>query len=84
MSGTLARIEHWEKEVEKIDPETNQIMLGRAKEMLSQARWRAEREFPTQWGGAKVNINVTGNVTMTEALGAEANSLLDRLTEKQE
>ncbi|MCZ6898531.1 MAG: hypothetical protein O7D95_07520 [Betaproteobacteria bacterium] len=44
MSGALARIEHWGKEVEKIDPDTNQVMLGRAKEMLSHARWRAEKE----------------------------------------
>jgi len=60
MSGTLARIEHWEHEVEKIDTDTNQVMLGRAREMLSHARWRAEREFPNQWGGAKLNINVGG------------------------
>ncbi len=42
-------------------------MLGRAKEMLSHARWRAEREFPSQWDGAKVNINVN-KVNMSEAL----------------
>jgi ABC-type molybdenum transport system ATPase subunit/photorepair protein PhrA len=53
MSGALARIEHWEKEVEKIDPDTNQVMLGQAKEMLSHARWRAEREFPSQRGRSK-------------------------------
>jgi len=82
MIGSIARIEFWEKEVEKITPETNQIMLGRAKEMLSQARWRAEREFPGLYGGAKVNINVTGNVTMSEALGEEAGKLLDCLVEE--
>jgi len=26
-------------------------MLGQAKELLAHARWRAEREFPSQWGG---------------------------------
>ena len=59
---------------------TSQVMLGRAKEMLSHARWRAEREFPSQWGGHKININVVGNVSMSEALGEEANELLNQLT----
>jgi len=26
--------------------------------MLAHARWRAEREFPSQWGGHKLNINI--------------------------
>ena len=82
MSGALARIEHWEKEVEKIDPNTNQVMLGRAKEMLSHARWRAEREFPSQWGGAKVNINVTNKVEMSEALNTVAGELLDQIAKE--
>jgi len=79
MSGALARIEYWEQEVEKIDPDTNQVMLGRAREMLSHARWRAEREFPSQWGGAKVNINVTNKVEMSEALDTIAGELLDAI-----
>jgi len=79
MSGALARIEHWEKEVEKINPDTNQVMLGRAKEMLSHARWRAEREFPAQWGGAKININVTNKVEMSEALDTVAGELLEQI-----
>ena len=79
MSGALARIEHWEKEVKKIDPDTNQVMLGRAKEMLSHARWRAEREFPSQWGEVKTNINVTNKVEMSEALDTVAGELLDQI-----
>jgi len=67
-SGALARIEHWEKEIEAINEGTSQVMLGRAKEMFSHARWRAEREFPGQWGGTKVNINVTSKIEMSEAL----------------
>ena len=58
MSGTLARIEHWEKEIEAINEGTPQVVLGRAREMLAHARWRAEREFPSQWGGHKLNINI--------------------------
>ena len=47
--------------------------------MLSHARWRAEREFPSQWGGAKVNINVTNKVEMSEALNTIAGELLDEI-----
>ena len=28
------------------------------RQMLAHARWRAEREFPSQWGGHKLNINI--------------------------
>jgi hypothetical protein len=79
MSGALARIEHWEKEVEAINAGSSQVELGRAKEMLSHHRWMAEREFPTQWGGAKININVTNKVEMSEALNTAAGELLDHL-----
>jgi len=79
MSGALARIEQWEQEIEKIDPDTNQIMLGRAKEMLAHARWRAEREFPSQWGGHKLNINVIGKIELSEELETFAGELLDQI-----
>ncbi len=72
MSGALARIEHWEKEVEAINAGSSQVEPGRAKEMLSHARWEAEREFPTQWGGTKININVVNKVEMSEALDTVA------------
>ena len=42
-------IEHWEKEIEAINAGSSQVELGRAKELLAHARWRAEREFPSQW-----------------------------------
>ena len=47
-------------------------MLGRAEEMLSHARWGAEQEFPSQWDGAKVNINVTSKIEMSGALNTVA------------
>jgi len=82
MSGALARIEHCEKEIEAINEGTSQVMLGRAREMLSHARWRAEREFPSQWGGAKVNINVTSKIEMSEALNTVAGELLDQIAKE--
>jgi hypothetical protein len=77
LSGALARIEYWEQQIEAIDPETNQVMLGRAREMLSHARWRAEREFPEQWGGKQV-IEVH-SVNVEQALDGLAASLLDKM-----
>ena len=53
--------------------------LVRAKEILSHHRWRAEREFPSQWGGHKLNINVVGKVELFEALGVVAGELLDQI-----
>ncbi len=54
-------------------------MYSGAREMLAPARWRAEREFPAQWDGYKLNINVVGAVTMSEALVEEAGKLLDHI-----
>ncbi len=79
MSGALARIEYWEKEVEAINAGSSQVELGRAKELLAHARWRAEREFPAQWGGAKININIANKVEMSEALDTIAGELLDAI-----
>ena len=47
--------------------------------MLSHARCRAEREFPSQWGGAEININVINKVEMSEALGTIVGELLDEI-----
>ncbi len=38
-----------------------------------------QREFPSQWGGHKLNINVVGKVELSEALGAVAGELLDQI-----
>jgi hypothetical protein len=81
MSGALARIEHWEKEVEAINEGTSQVVLGRAREMLSHARWRAEREFPSQWGSQKMNINIGSNslITVSDALREDVSALVDQI-----
>ena len=51
-------------------------------QMLAHARWRAEREFPAQWDGHKLNINVVGAVTMSEALDITAGELLDQIAKE--
>ncbi len=38
-----------------------------------------EREFPSQWDGAKVNINVSNKIEMSEALNTVAGELLDQI-----
>ncbi len=80
MSGALARIEYWEKEIEAINQGTSQVVLARAK--LAHARWRAEREFPAQWGEHKLNIYVVGPVTMSETLETTAGELLDHIAKE--
>jgi len=82
MSGALSRIEHWEKEIEAINEGTSQVMLGRAREMLSHARWRAEREFPSQWGGNKVNIQINTSISSSEALEHDAHKLVELIPDK--
>ena len=47
LSGTKVRLEKWEKELEAA---TDNVKVARARELLSHARWRAEREFPEHWG----------------------------------
>jgi len=45
--GAESRLEQRETELEASqDP----LTLARARELLSHARWRAEREFPHRWG----------------------------------
>ena len=67
------------REIEAINAGSSQVELGRAKELLAHARWRAEREFPAQSGGHKLNINVIGKIEMSEALNSEASELLDQI-----
>lgn len=47
LSGTKVRLEKWERELEAAD---DNVKVARARELLSHARWRAEREFPEHWG----------------------------------
>ncbi len=81
MSGALARIEYWEKEIEAINEGTPQVVLGRAREMLAHARWRAEREFPSQWGSQKININIGSNslTTISDALREDVSALVAQI-----
>jgi hypothetical protein len=45
--GVEARMEMRERELEVAD---ESVTVARARDLLSHARWRAEREFPERWG----------------------------------
>ena len=50
--------------------------------MLAHARWRAEREFPAQWGGHKLNINIgerSATTTSEALLEKEAKALIAQI-----
>ena len=45
--GAEAKLEVRERELEQAE---ESVTIARARELLSHARWRAEREFPDRWG----------------------------------
>lgn len=47
LAGTKVRLEQREKDLEDAP---DSVSVARARELLSHARWRAEREFPEHWG----------------------------------
>lgn len=60
--GAEAKMDTREKELEGA---AESVTVARARELLSHARWRAEREFPARWGQkteAKVDATLTVNV----------------------
>ena len=75
VSGLAERMDLRERELEQSDP-TN---VPRARELLSHARWRAEREAPRVWGAKQTEITINTGVSMDQALGQSAMALLDRM-----
>ena len=65
--GSEARLETREAELEKAD---DSVTVSRARELLSHARWRAERIDPDRWGAKSNVLNVQVNVgNLDRALG---------------
>ena len=67
---------------EAIEEATEDFPLSRARERWRAVTWYAERRDPMRYGGAKVNINVAGSVTMSEALDTKAGELLDQIAKE--
>lgn len=61
--GLEAKLAAREAEVEA---ERNPKLVPRARELLSHARWRAERECPARWG-QKSHVEISGSVTIDRA-----------------
>ncbi len=54
------RMEKRERELETAE---DSVQVNRAKELLSHARWRAEREHPSKWGQTnKVQVEYSGDL----------------------
>ena len=81
-SGLQARMEQWEGELETIGPDSPQVMLARARELLSHARWRAEREAPHRWG-QRNQSHVDVRVGVSDRLSNDLSALLGRVIEQQ-
>jgi len=58
-TGAECRLDQREREMEQSD---ESVTVARARELLSQARWRCEREFPERWGTKGTTINIQVNV----------------------
>jgi hypothetical protein len=83
--GAQTRMELREEQLEKAK---TSLTVARARELLSHARWRAEREFPHKWGpkqevthsGATVHLNFTAPQLpqrTTQIIEQEKNELTD-------
>ena len=58
--GAEARLDQRERELESA---SNSVTVARARELMSQARWRAEREHPKIWG-VKVEAKIDASLTV--------------------
>ena len=70
-TGVEARMESREGELELAQ---DSVTVARARELLSHARWRAEREFPHRWG-QKQQI-ITASVPVDQLLQGDALDLI--------
>ena len=71
------QIEQREEELEQAEDALN---LARARELLSHARWRAEREFPHRWGQKGSLVVVAGAVTLTPDMIGDALSVIQSVS----
>ena len=73
--GAEARLDQREADLETA---SDSVTIARARELMSQARWRCEREFPHRWG-AKQSVDVQVSVRVEERLERDLGSLLGRV-----
>jgi len=69
----------------ELEAAADSVAVARARELLSHARWRAEREHPTRWGqrqqvegGTQIVVNIaTPEVVTGDALRVDLPALKD-------
>lgn len=71
--GLESRMDKREDELEQAQ---DSIQVARARELLSHARWRAERECPKRWGPRQEITHVQG-ISITEALEQARQRVID-------
>ena len=72
VSGLESRLDQREHELEESN---DQVSVSRARELLSHARWRCEREAPHKWG-AKQIMALVAPPSLDSALRTKASDLL--------
>ena len=73
--GLASRLDQREEEMETCSPQD----VPRARELLSHARWRAERECPKRWG-TKQQVEVTDSrLVLDDRLGDIADQVISRM-----
>lgn len=75
-----ARMDIRETDLENAE---DSVTVARARELLSHARWRAEREFPGKWGQKNQSISVVVQVSADELVGS-AEDLLKSVAASRE
>lgn len=70
--GLEARMEQRERELEIAESQD----VPRARELLSHARWRAEREAPKRWG-AKQQVTMDSSITVVLAASDSSGRLIE-------
>ena len=76
--GLESKLATRETQLEECEPQN----VPRARELLSHARWRAEREAPHRWG-AKQQVTLDHRVSVDDRLTASLDRLIGRVVEGQ-
>ena len=76
--GLESKLATREAQLEESEPQN----VPRARELLSHARWRAEREAPHRWG-AKQQMQVDHRLTVDDRLSASLDRLIGRVVDGQ-
>jgi AcrR family transcriptional regulator len=72
--GMAIRLDNAENSINDVDGD--QLTLSRARESFRAVAWRAEREFPDDWGGRATQVTVTVNTLAVGDIGRVSDLLV--------